>query len=148
MLCICLCSIEDGSNVCIYICFVVCVHGEVRLEGGSNVYGRVEVCNDGVWGTVCNTSWNGTSAGVVCAQLGLDSTGATALTSNFTQGIGDIWLDNILCTGVETKLLDCSTGPLETNDCGGAGHSADAGVRCLGMIKLCTCTEFSFCYGL
>lgn len=126
---------------------VVCIHGEIRLEGGSNVYGRVEVCNDGVWGTVCSTSWDDTSAGVVCAQLGLDSTGASALTSGFTQGVDDIWLNSVTCTGNETKLLDCPADPLGTNNCGGAGHSADAGVRCLGIYdKDCRTKSFHFHY--
>ena len=43
----------------------------MRLEGGS-VYGsgRVEVCIDNVWGTVCNDSWTQLNARVVCKQLG------------------------------------------------------------------------------
>ena len=47
-----------------------CVDGEVRLVGGSNIaQGRVEVCMDGRWGTVCNKSQEGV-AEAVCSQLG------------------------------------------------------------------------------
>ena len=48
-----------------------CRNGDLRLEGGS-VYGsgRVEVCIDNVWGTVCNDSWTQLNAKVVCKQLG------------------------------------------------------------------------------
>ena len=55
---------------------LVCIHGEIRLLGGANVRtGRVEVCNDGVWGTVCDDVWGSTDAQVACRQLGYASTG-------------------------------------------------------------------------
>ena len=46
--------------------------GDVRLVGGSNEReGTVEVCLNGVWGTVCSPyGWGSTEAGVVCRQLG------------------------------------------------------------------------------
>ena len=48
----------------------VCQDGRIRLAGGSNQYeGRVEICQNEQWGTICDDSWNVNAATVVCNQL-------------------------------------------------------------------------------
>jgi deleted-in-malignant-brain-tumors protein 1 len=56
-----------------------CSDGDVRLIDGSVDYeGRVEICINRVWGTVCSTTyryyyyqrWDLSAAKVVCRQLG------------------------------------------------------------------------------
>ena len=48
----------------------------MRLVGGSNATeGRVEICLNNEWGTVCDEMWNNTDASIVCRQLELASNG-------------------------------------------------------------------------
>ena len=42
----------------------------MRLSGGRDQFeGRVEVCSNGVWGTVSHTGWDSNDATVACRQL-------------------------------------------------------------------------------
>ena len=50
-----------------------CTDGDVRLVNSSSpVEGRVEVCINNAWGSVCNNHFSSEDATVVCRQLGLE----------------------------------------------------------------------------
>ena len=54
--------------ICIWL--APCENGTVRLRGGGSYYGRVEVCVNKIWGTICSDFWDYEDAAVVCGQLG------------------------------------------------------------------------------
>lgn len=45
---------------------------EVRLVGGDNSTGRLEVKIAGIWGTVCDNRFYDWGAQVICRELGFD----------------------------------------------------------------------------
>ena len=45
------------------------------MDGAIQQEGRVEVCNNGVWGSVCDHSWDKTDAHVICQQMGQSELG-------------------------------------------------------------------------
>ena len=71
----------DSTIFWIKICcsiynYVACgTAGGIRLRDGvTSLEGRVEICYNSVWGTVCENSWSTNDAIVACRQLGFSGT--------------------------------------------------------------------------
>ena len=109
-----------------------CITGEVRLVGGvvNSSSGLLEVCVDGVWGSVCDyhNEWTLNNAAVVYRQLSLPTSSMfqfiTSLStftilcidasllpfSVYNDAIPNspVLLDSVQCTGNEEVILNCS----------------------------------------
>ena len=88
----------------------------------------MEVCVNGEWGTVCDDAWGDSDATVVCRQLGYGTDNVVPrMSAFFGQGTVPILLDDVLCAGSETQLINCPYTALHN-----CFHSEDAGVTCPG----------------
>ena len=102
-----------------------------------NTQGRVEVINDGEWGTVCDDYWSNGDGQVACTQMGYAGAERVFWSSHFGGAAKGTrtWLDNLQCAGDEDDLFACPRhgGPaVGDHNCNGGGrHVEDAGVRCL-----------------
>ena len=124
--------------------------GGVRLVGGATeLEGRVEVCLDGEWGTVCDNFWSNLDATVVCHQLSLGKTDAAAIQGAwFGPGTGPIHFNNVFCNGGESMLTDCTHMSSAGSEC---THSQDSSVICSGaadivVVVRCCCYCFCCCF--
>jgi hypothetical protein len=91
--------------------------GGVIVRGLTQDNGYLEVEVDGVFGPICDDSFDIEEAIVACRQLGQPSAAPTLETS-LTTASADFAMDDVVCVGTEATLGQCTfVGPLNHN-CG------------------------------
>lgn len=79
-----------------------CTGGEIRLADGSQREGRIEICLNNEWGTVCDQIWDNIDAGVACRQLELSSSGSVLSTFDTLRSKCE---SNLRCRSSRSSLL-------------------------------------------
>ena len=77
----------------------VTVQRDIRLAHSSSYNygrseGRVEVCYNNAWGTVCDDKWSGDDATVACKELGYYGYIDYYHNAHYGAGSGSIWLND------------------------------------------------------
>ena len=112
-------TIEEGN----------CTTGAVRLNGSTPLEGRVEICINNAWGTVCRNHFSPSDTPVICRDLGYDFIDSYVIPLSDTAGLNvPIFLDELNCAGTEERVLNCQYS-IGVHSC---THEQDAAVRCVG----------------
>ena len=94
--------------------------GDLRLEDMDAAgRGRLEIYYNDEWGAVCDDGFGAEEVAVALRQLGF-ADGALVSTPFVGLSVpGDltIWLDDVSCTGSESRLDECSTSPIGVHNC-------------------------------
>ena len=110
-----------------------CTTGEVRLNGSTPLEGRVEICINNAWGTICSNRFSSSDTQVICQNSGYAFTDSYSIPLPETgYSSGPIFLDELECDGSEEKVLDCQYS-LGVHSC---SHDQDIAVKCVGELRL------------
>ncbi|XP_004858827.1 CD5 antigen-like [Heterocephalus glaber] len=102
----------------------------VRLVGGPHrCEGRVEVEQNGQWGTVCDDGWDLQDVAVVCRELGCGIAKKSPSGTQYkplAEKDQSVLIQNVGCSGMEDTLAQCE----QDEDVFNCPHEEDAGASC------------------
>lgn len=123
----------------------MCNTNEARLSSSTSdsnsTEGRLEVCINNAWGTVCDDRFGSEDAAVACSQISGYSRQEASVVSRGSSASGDgpIFLSDLNCVGSEASLLDCRRQEHQPVGLQNCGHSKDVAIKCTGIYSfLCT----------
>ncbi|KAI4905833.1 hypothetical protein NFI96_014560, partial [Prochilodus magdalenae] len=106
------CSHKQDAGVICSGSSLVLHEGRVRLSGGMECEGEVEVYFRQDWRRVLLDSWSESVASVVCRQLGCGSVFNFSSSSPSSPEHSHMCLRDVSCSGSEAHLGNCSTAQL------------------------------------
>ncbi|XP_033749618.1 deleted in malignant brain tumors 1 protein-like isoform X1 [Pecten maximus] len=136
-------SMSNGTKE--HMAAVVCYNDsgiKYRITGPKPGQGRVEMAFNGLWGTVCDASWDNREAAVFCRAMNF-SDGYAVGNAYYGMGEGPIWISHLRCDGTEENLHTCPhqgfsedvvTSTSDWKTC--SSHKDDASVFCVDKIRL------------
>ncbi|KAK3690830.1 hypothetical protein RRG08_021530 [Elysia crispata] len=112
----------------------------VRLVGGDEHSGTVEMTYMGSTGVICDDKWNLNDASVVCRMLGYRAAETFSVVNHFNYPLNKVefLLDDVQCQGDERSILNCAAAPFKTHNC---EVYEVAGVKCQPS-KVCQSDQF------
>ena len=123
------------TTLCCFITILLCIEStrtspaiKVRLAGDNRPHnaGRLEIYYNNTWGTVCDDGFGNRDARVACYMLGFGRLGSF-VRNYYGTGSGQIWLDDVQCTGNELSLAACRRHSWGANNC---HHGEDVSINC------------------
>ncbi|XP_068610153.1 deleted in malignant brain tumors 1 protein-like [Brachionichthys hirsutus] len=128
--------VEDATVQC---------SGNVKLTDGPNrCAGRVEYYDKGRWGPVCGELWDLNDATVVCRQLDCGRPDKITSATEFGQGSGQTWIDQIECGSLESTMAECPQSKFQDRTC---NATSIAGVICTGSLEVRLANSMDECSG-
>ncbi|KAI4883388.1 hypothetical protein NFI96_018111 [Prochilodus magdalenae] len=123
----------NGSSLALH-------EGSVRLSGGMECEGEVEVYFRQDWRRVQLDSWSGSVASVVCRQLGCGSVFSFSSSSPSSPEHSQMCVTGFNCSASEAHLgncssaqaINCSSRELLSVTCSGKFNSAHSSIRLVG----------------
>ncbi|RUS72444.1 hypothetical protein EGW08_019790 [Elysia chlorotica] len=112
----------------------------VRLVGGTDHSGTVEMSYMGSTGLICDDEWDMADAAVICRMLGYRGAETFYVGNHFEYPTNkaEFLLDDVQCLGNETSIGDCEAAPFKTHNC---RAFEIAGVKCQ-LSKVCESDQF------